>query len=101
VAAAVRARKPAAWYRIHDADQMVGVVRCELGAYVTWAELVTQLLDDLGYREKDVDPADQVKPPVWRWYRMNPCPSGEYAWTLGYATGPGRGNWQGAAVELL
>jgi hypothetical protein len=99
VAAAVRARKPAAWYRIHDADELVGVVRCEPNDLDTYARLAGELLRDLGVITEDE--VAQVRPPVWRWYRMNPCPSREYAWMLGRPDGPGRGNWQGAAVELL
>jgi hypothetical protein len=46
-----------------------------------------------------------IRPPVWRWYRWNVLGRDRadfygYAFMLGSPTGPGRGNWRGAVVQL-
>jgi hypothetical protein len=95
----VSGRRPPQAYAIDDHDygyvhgpRVYGVIRCEEGDRATWDLLARGLLAMLG-----ADP-ERIAPPEWRWYRMNPDPTGEYAWLLAVATGPGRGNWMGAKV---
>lgn len=90
-----------AWYEIDDywgdytsGPRMLGVVRCPDGDRAEYDRLIADMLNALGLADDGLTLAE----PVWRWYRMNPDPTGEYGWLLGRPTGPGRGNWVGAAV---
>lgn len=47
------------------------------------------------------DAAYAVAAPDLAWFRFNPERSDEYAWQLGHATGPGRGNWRGSYLKLV
>lgn len=40
-------------------------------------------------------------PPSLQWFRMNPYPGDDYAWTLGFPAGPGRGNWRGSYLTVV
>lgn len=82
---------------------MLGVVRCDEGDVETFYRLANDLIVeyyDTMWDEPPDDIRDVIRPPVWRWYRMNVCaPDGDYAWMIGFPKGPGRGNWKGASVE--
>jgi hypothetical protein len=42
-----------------------------------------------------------VVAPELRWFRMNPYSGDDYGWSLGFPTGPGRGNWLGSYLKVV
>lgn len=42
-----------------------------------------------------------VAPPQPRWFRMNAYQGDDYGWLLGFADGPGRGNWLGSYLRIV
>jgi hypothetical protein len=84
-----------AWYVLYDAEPAVGIVRCPEGDVAAFERLADELLRHVGERPGEDYP---IGPPRWRWYRHNPCATGEYSWVLGRAQSAGPGNWMGALV---
>lgn len=63
------------------------------------------LLDEYPESAEDVEAEDvdlELVPNVDRagWFRFNPCTCGEHGWHLGYANGPGRGNFIGVSLDV-
>jgi hypothetical protein len=106
------ARRPPKAYELLDAYPEIALVRCPEGDEDTFWRLATEQLILQGCNlevgvpaeptgREWIDAAKQiVKPPVWRWFRINPDTTGEYSWMLGWVDGPGRGNFPGALVIL-
>lgn len=111
-------RAKTAIHRLTDFEPDVAVVRCQDGDHEAFWALVAQYVienESLADRvpEDRPDPAvwpeaewlafvqRHIAPPQWRWYRMNPDWSEEYAWMLGTPSKAGPGNWRGAMVRVL
>lgn len=86
-------RKPFAVHKLIDCGRDVALVRYD-GDPDVFTALAYQWLTDYGLGDR------VIEPPQPRLYRMDPCNSDDYAWTLAEANRPGRGVFTGALITL-
>lgn len=77
----------------------LAVVRCDEGDLETFMRLAAE---ELARQDEDLAGLE-IAPPVWRWFRINPCGGncGEHSCHVDEYQVGGRGCWRGSYVRLV